>query len=54
MKTQVVKQADYRKGCPWLVFTENRFGGWIIDSWHKSKREADATARDIEGLEAGE
>jgi hypothetical protein len=52
MKTQVKKQADYRVGYPWLVFTEGRLGGWVIDSWHKTKREADATARDIENIKS--
>lgn len=48
MKVQVVKQPDYRRGNPWLVFYETTSGGWAIDSWHKTKREADATARDME------
>ena len=55
MKTQVIRRADYRQGYPWLVFTETRFGGFIIDSWHRTKREANATARDIESIDkAGE
>lgn len=52
MKTLVKKQATYRGGYPWLVFTEGRLGGWVIDSWHKTKREADATARDIENIKS--
>lgn len=53
MKTRVEKLPNYRtdipKGHPYLVFIEGRFG-WVIDSWHKTKREAMATARDYESL----
>jgi hypothetical protein len=52
MKTQVKKQADYRVGYPWLVFVSKDSWGWHIDSWHKTKREADATARDIENIKS--
>ena len=52
MKAQVKKQADYRKGYPWLVFVSKDSWGWHIDSWHKTKREADATARDIENIKS--
>lgn len=49
-KTRVVKMPDYRKGYPWLVMVSKDSWGEYIDSWHKTKREATATARDIESL----
>lgn len=49
---KVERHTDYRKGYPWVVFFEGQYGNWIIDSWHKTKREAMATARDIEDLDA--
>jgi hypothetical protein len=46
--TKVIKDTEYRKGYPYLVFIQNDKWGWVIDSWHKTKREATAQARDIE------
>jgi hypothetical protein len=46
--TKVIKDTEYRKGYPYLVFIQNDKWGWVIDSWHKTKREAVAQARDIE------
>jgi hypothetical protein len=50
MKAMVEKRPDYRKGYPYLVLVSKDLWGWHIDSWHKTKREATATARDIEAL----
>lgn len=38
-------RADLPKGYSYFVFIEGRFG-WIIDSWHRTKREAMAIAND--------
>jgi hypothetical protein len=46
--TKVVRNTEYRKGYPYLVFVMNDREGWFIDSWHKTKREATAQAKDIE------
>jgi hypothetical protein len=50
MKARVVKMPDYRKGYPWLVMVSKDAWGEYIDSWHKTKSEALATASDIETI----
>lgn len=52
MKAKVERQPDYRKGYPYLVMVSKDSWGWHIDSWHKTKREANATARDINEMGA--
>lgn len=62
MKAEVVKDPSYMAGYPWLVYvttevSDEKIGQRLalggsyeqryIDSWHKTKRQAEATARDI-------
>jgi hypothetical protein len=52
MKARVVRMDDYKKGYPYIVMIAKDSWHEYIDSWHKTKREADATARDIENIKS--
>jgi hypothetical protein len=45
MYARIERDSSYRKGYPWLVYTQTPFGE-CIDSWHKTKRAAQAQADD--------
>ena len=47
-----VVTADYRdahRGYPWLVMRQGEWGGWFIESYHRTRKEAQAVADDING-----
>lgn len=54
MKARVSRQPDHnRDGYPFLVLISEDTEYWIIDSWHKTKRQAQAVAKDINETEKG-
>jgi hypothetical protein len=50
MNARVVRMDDYMKGYPYIVMVAKDSWHEYIDSWHKTKREANATARDIQEI----